>query len=112
VPTAWAVGTWASPYNLSTHNPANVSFVDDVAVLSMTSDNATGYTGTPPASDGGVSDAGGTSGSGQAGSTGQAGGSSGCSCDVGSPNGGASAAGVLLLLAAMVRARLRPGKRP
>ena len=111
VPTAWAVGTWASPYNLSTHNPANVTFVNDVAVLSMTADNATGYTGTPPASDGGVSDAGGTDGSGQAGSTGQAGGSSGCSCDVGSPNGGAAAALVLLLLA-MVRARLRPAKRP
>ena len=106
IPTAWAVGNWASPYNLSTHNPANVSFVDDVAVLSMTADSATGYTGTPPASDGGVSDAGGTSGSGQAGSTGQAGSSSGCSCDVGSPNGGGRAALALLLLAAVVCSRL------
>lgn len=107
IPTAWAVGNWASPYNLSTHNPANVSFVDDVAVLSMTADSATGYTGTPPASDGGVSDAGGTSGSGQAGSTGQAGSSSGCSCDVGSPHGGGRAALALLLLAPVVRSRLR-----
>src|ERR1022692_1081508 len=56
IPSSWAVGNWASPFNLSTHNPANVSFVDDVAVLSMTADSATGYSGTPPAdsSDGGV----------------------------------------------------------
>ena len=111
IPSSWAVGNWASPFNLSTHNPANVSFVDDVAVLSMTADNATGYTGTPPASDGGASDAGGTSGSGQAGSTGQAGGSSGCSCDVGSPSGGGRTAVALLLLAAVVRSRLRRGGR-
>lgn len=114
LPSGWAVGNWPSPYNLSTHNPANVSFVNDVAVLSMTADNATGYSGTPPtdSSDGGASYPDGEAGPGQAGSTGQAGSSSGCSCDVGSPNGGAPAAVVLLLLAAMVRARLRPGKRP
>ena len=49
MPSDWAVGNWASPYNLSTHNPANVSFVNGIAVLSMTADNATGYSGTPPA---------------------------------------------------------------
>ena len=55
LPAGWAVGNWASPYNLSTHNPANVNFVNGVAVLSMTADDATGYTGTPPAdSDGGA----------------------------------------------------------
>jgi endo-1,3-1,4-beta-glycanase ExoK len=63
IPAGWAVGNWASPYNLSTHNPANVNFVDGVAVLSMTADDATGYAGTPPTDlDGGavasVSDAG------------------------------------------------------
>ncbi len=55
LPAGWAVGNWASPYNLSTHNPANVSFVNGVAVLSMTADDATGYSGTPPAdTDGGA----------------------------------------------------------
>ena len=56
IPSDWAAGTWASPYNLSTHNPANVNLVNGIAVLSMTADGATGYSGTPPAdsSDGGV----------------------------------------------------------
>jgi hypothetical protein len=49
IPTGWATGNWASPYNLSTHNPANVNFVNGVAVLSMTADDATGFSGTPPA---------------------------------------------------------------
>ena len=49
MPSGWEVGTWGSPFNLSTHNPANVSFVNGIAVLSMTADNATGFTGTPPA---------------------------------------------------------------
>ena len=39
----------AITYGLSTHNPANVNFVNGVAVLSMTADDATGYSGTPPA---------------------------------------------------------------
>jgi hypothetical protein len=72
VPSGWAVGNWQSPFNLSIHNPANVNFVNGVAVLSMTADDATGYTGMPPADtatslDGG---AGVSSGSG-----------GGCSCD-------------------------------
>jgi hypothetical protein len=55
LPAGWAVGNWPSPYNLSTHNPANVNFVNGVAVLSMTADDATGFAGTPPAdSDGGA----------------------------------------------------------
>ena len=36
VPSGWAVGNWPSPFNLSTHNAANVSFVNGIAVLSMT----------------------------------------------------------------------------
>ena len=52
IPSGWAVGNWASAYNLSTHSPQNVSFVDGIAVLSLTADNATGNPGTPPTDDG------------------------------------------------------------
>ena len=48
IPAGWAVGNWQSPFNLSVHNPANVNIVNGVAVLSMTADDATGYSGTPP----------------------------------------------------------------
>jgi MYXO-CTERM domain-containing protein len=60
VPSGFGTGNWASPYNLSMHNPANVAFVDGIAVLSMTSDDATGDPGTPPADslDGGTDDGG------------------------------------------------------
>jgi endo-1,3-1,4-beta-glycanase ExoK len=76
LPAGWAVGTWLSPYNLSMHNPANVNVVNGVAVLSMTADDATGFTGTPPADvDGGavatVADGG----------TGQTNSGGGCGCD-------------------------------
>jgi beta-glucanase (GH16 family) len=63
MPSGWAEGNWGSPFNLSTHNPANVNYVNGIAVLSLTADNATGYTGTPPVDSGG----GGTSGTGGAG---------------------------------------------
>ena len=110
IPSGWATGTWLSPYNLSMHNPDNVSFVSGLAVLSMTADGMTGYSGTPPAdsSDGGVPS---TDGGGQAGSAGQTGTSSGCSCDASlATGGGASAA--LLLLAAIVSARRRRSRQP
>jgi MYXO-CTERM domain-containing protein len=71
VPSGWAVGTWASPFSLSTHNPANVSFVNGIAVLSLTADNATGFTGTPPADP--MGGGGGTSGTAGAGGTGAGG---------------------------------------
>jgi hypothetical protein len=66
----WAKGDWASPYNLSTHNMANVTFASGIATLSMTADNATGFTGTPPAdpASGGTSGTGGASGTGGTGS--------------------------------------------
>ena len=67
IPTGWAVGDWVSALKHSTHNPANVSFVDGIAVLSMTADNATGYSGTPPAdptATGGAPGTGGGTGSG------------------------------------------------
>jgi endo-1,3-1,4-beta-glycanase ExoK len=72
VPSGWAVGDWSSPFSLSTHNPQNVSFVDGIAVLSISADNATGNPGTPPADpnatgSGGSSGTGGTSGSGGSG---------------------------------------------
>lgn len=83
VPSGWAVGNWSSPFNLSTHNPQNVGFVNGIAVLSLTADNATGNPGTPPAD----SEAGGSGGA--AGSSG-AGGASGTG---GSAAGGTVAAG-------------------
>jgi endo-1,3-1,4-beta-glycanase ExoK len=49
LPSGWAVGNWPSPKNLSTHTASNVTFVDDFAVLSLTADNATGFTGQPAA---------------------------------------------------------------
>jgi uncharacterized protein (TIGR03382 family) len=48
LPSGWDVGNWSSPFNLSTHNPQNVAFVNDIAILSLTADNATGAPGTPP----------------------------------------------------------------
>jgi beta-glucanase (GH16 family) len=47
-PSGWAVGSWPSPKNLSTHNAANVSFIDGYAVLSLTADDATGPAGATP----------------------------------------------------------------
>jgi hypothetical protein len=69
MPSGWGAGDWSSPFNLSRHNPANVSFVNGIAVLSMTADNATGYSGTPPADTAG---GGGGPGTGGAGGTGGA----------------------------------------
>jgi endo-1,3-1,4-beta-glycanase ExoK len=48
LPNGWSVGNWASPKNYSTHAAANVSFKSDMAVLSLTADDATGFTGEPP----------------------------------------------------------------
>jgi endo-1,3-1,4-beta-glycanase ExoK len=48
LPSGWATGSWPSPYNLSTHNPANVTVANGIVTLSLTADNATGFTGTPP----------------------------------------------------------------
>jgi endo-1,3-1,4-beta-glycanase ExoK len=48
LPSGWAVGNWASPKNLSTHQPANVVFTSGYGVLSLTADDATGFAGVPP----------------------------------------------------------------
>ncbi|MFL5306933.1 MAG: family 16 glycosylhydrolase [Polyangia bacterium] len=103
VPSTWGVGTWASPYNLSTHSPSNVNLVDGIAVLSMTADTSTGYTGTPPAD----STDGGTTATGAAGSTGQNQ-SSGGGCSYGASSSRRGPAMVpLFLLAALLIARRR-----
>jgi hypothetical protein len=64
-PSGWAVGTWGSPFSLSTHNPQNVGFVNGIAVMSLSADNATGIPGTPPVdTSAGGAGAGGSSGAG------------------------------------------------
>jgi endo-1,3-1,4-beta-glycanase ExoK len=74
LPPGWAVGTWASPKNYSTHAPANVTFVGGVAVLSLTADDQTGFTGEPPPDDGSVPGPIDGGGGGSAGAPGGAGG--------------------------------------
>ena len=64
IPSGWAVGNWTSPLNHSTHNPANVSFANGLAILTMTSDSATGFSGTAPADTSGGTGTGGTPGTG------------------------------------------------
>ncbi|HVT08348.1 MAG TPA: family 16 glycosylhydrolase [Polyangia bacterium] len=100
VPAGWALGNWASPYSLSTHNPLNVNVVDGIAVLSMTADGATGFTATPPADD--PVDAGAGIG-GAPGATGSGG--DGCSCRAagGAPMGGAALVTVLLVAGCVFR---------
>ncbi len=110
LPSNWSVGNWASPYNLSTHNPANVTFADGIAVLSMTADDATGFTGTPPAdsaADGGTS-YGTDAGSSPTGGPGVKDSNSGCSCrTAGDRPAGPAALTVALLLAACSAADAR-----
>jgi endo-1,3-1,4-beta-glycanase ExoK len=48
LPSGWAVGNWASPKNLSTHQAANVVLTSGLTVLALTADDATGFAGTPP----------------------------------------------------------------
>ena len=51
LPSGWAVGNWSSPKNHSTHAPANVTFASDMAILSLTADDAQGFVGQPPPDD-------------------------------------------------------------
>jgi endo-1,3-1,4-beta-glycanase ExoK len=63
-PKGWAMATWDSPLGLSTHSPENVTFVDGIAVIALTADDAKGYSGIPPqdpAGGGGEDGAGATS---------------------------------------------------
>ena len=72
VPSRFLSGNWASPKNLSTHDPSNVNLVDGYAVLSLTADNATGPAGAMPGG-GGVSGLGGAAGMMGAGTSGSGG---------------------------------------
>lgn len=111
VPSGWALGNWASAYNLSTHNAQNVAFVNGIAVLSLTDDSAAGAAVTPPADDGSTAP---TSGTGGAGGTpsatgGSTGGSSGgCQLLSGARRAESPALAILvvgLCLSALVRRR-------
>jgi beta-glucanase (GH16 family) len=90
MPEGWSKGTWPSPFNLSTHNPNNVSFVNGIAVLSLTADNATGFTGTPPPDTSGGA---GTGGAGGASGTGGAAGGTAGRGGAGGTTGGAGRGG-------------------
>jgi endo-1,3-1,4-beta-glycanase ExoK len=114
VPSGWSVGTWASAYNLSTHNPQNVSFVDGIAVLSLTADDATGNPGTPPADDGTTGPSAGEAGTGgtpssSGGSSGDNGSSGGCSM-VSQPGKAGLPSLAILMAAAWLRVLTR-GRR-
>jgi hypothetical protein len=114
LPTGWALGNWASPKNLSTHQPVNVAFTGGVGVLSLTDDAATGFAGTPPldpdsggasgpdadsgagmspGSGGAASAPGSSPGAAGANAGGGAGGASSAGPSPAVPNGGASAGG-------------------
>jgi hypothetical protein len=67
----WSLGTWPSPLGNSTHSPANVTLTNGIAVLSLTEDDATGFTGAPPI-DGSAGSSGGRAGASGAGSGGAA----------------------------------------
>jgi MYXO-CTERM domain-containing protein len=82
LPAGWALGNWASPKNYSTHAVANAGFQSDIAVLSLTADDATGFAGEPPPD--GVVDVG---------AGGATGGSSGSDSGVAEPGGGAAGSG-------------------
>ncbi len=87
LPSGWTLGNWASPKNLSTHQPANVGLTGGVAVLSLTADGATGFAGAPPPDPGAGSAVGPETSAG-------AGGSAGASASAGaggSPGAGGSA---------------------
>lgn len=62
LPSNWSLGSWGSPKGLSTHAAANVNFVNGSAVLSVTADDATGFSGTPLADDAGTTGSGGGTG--------------------------------------------------
>ena len=101
LPSGWAVGSWASPKNLSTHQPANVVFSSGVAVLGLTGDAATGFTGAPPpdATAGAMgpetnAGAGGSAGAGGAPAAGGSPGAAGGTPTMNATSGGADSGGV------------------
>lgn len=98
LPAGWATGTWASPKNYSTHAAANVGFASDIAVLSLTADEALGFAGVPPSDDAvdvGPGGAGGSSSldTGASGGMANAGAGGGSGGAAAASSGGASGAG-------------------
>jgi MYXO-CTERM domain-containing protein len=92
VPAGWLTGTWASPKNLSTHDPGNVNFLEGYAVLSLTADNAVGPAGAMPTGAGGTSGAGGAGGTAATGGSTAAGGTAGGAVGAGGSAGSSSGA--------------------
>jgi endo-1,3-1,4-beta-glycanase ExoK len=107
LPAGWAVGSWGSPKNLSTHSPANVTFVDGIATLALTADAVSGTGGTSSGAGGAAAGAAGadaqqTGGStSAAGAAGTAGGDEGCSCRTGAASP-PYARGAMFLLGAIL----------
>lgn len=64
-PSGWQMGSWVSPLENSTHDSQNVVFVNGIAVLALTADDARGYTGTPPPDGAGGVDVAPTAGAGE-----------------------------------------------
>lgn len=44
----WSLGTWPSPFEPSVHSPSNLTVVGGKAVVSLTADDALGFSGVPP----------------------------------------------------------------
>ena len=87
VPAGWLTANWASPKNLSTHDPGNVNFINGYAVISLTADDAVGPAGAMP---GGAGGGGGAAGSASGGTAGSA---SGGTATGGAATGGATMGG-------------------
>ena len=93
-PSGWQTGDWGSPKNLSTHDPRNVNFLGGYAVLSLTSDDATGPAGAMSGPDTGTAGMGaggaGTSGGGGIAGTAAGAGAGGTTGTAGTPAAGGS----------------------
>jgi endo-1,3-1,4-beta-glycanase ExoK len=89
-PAGWLSANWASPKNLSTHDPGNVNFINGYAVISLTADDAVGPAGAMP---GGAGGGGGAAGSAAGGTAGSA---SGGTATGGAATGGAAAGGATM----------------
>jgi len=128
LPSGWALGSWASPKNLSVHSTQNVGVVDGVAVLALTADEAQGIGATSSGGAGAAPGSGGMAGgasgsesgdpSGLSSSESGSGDDSGCGCRMAS-SGHRNEFGLSLLLGAIVldwaRRRRRldaPGRQP
>jgi endo-1,3-1,4-beta-glycanase ExoK len=113
-PAGWQAGSWASPLNGSTHSAQNLAFVDGIAVLALTADDATGYSDTPPADSPGAAGAPGTGAGGVTPIVPDPAGDEGCGCRLVRDDPRRSGPVVLLACAALgwiVRRRARADGR-